>query len=248
MTENIEFLTDKDLPIYEGEFIVQHEVCPFVGIAKQYEIDFPMEILSEIRTDVNVRFVIPQTVSMASIREIFREGFKRGLVKRVLVRIDGGSIFEVLTSDIAIKEPYQFRSLPFGDVFDYHVDSEMERFKVYSPTVGNISGKAGLFKLEETLQKYGTAELLSFKRVDRYELIERYLNKYRELPELFLKADEIKILEEAVRKGYFDVPKRVTLRELQRELGISATVLNEKLRNINRQILDVFLRKVKETL
>ena len=84
--------------------------------------------------------------------------------------------------------------------------------------------------------------------MDRYKIIERYLNKYRELPELFLKADEIKILEEAVRKGYFDVPKRVTLRELQRELGISATVLNEKLRNINRQILDVFLRKINETL
>jgi len=248
MKENIRFLTENEVPIYQGEFVVQHRVCPFVSIAKMFEVEFPMEIISKVSSGINVRFTLPQTVSMASIREIFREGFKRNIVKRVLVRIDGGSIFEVLTSDVAVKEPYQFRSLPFGDVFDYYVDSEEERFKVYSPSLEDLSGKERLFKLEKTLQKYGSAELLSFKRVDKYEVINRYLDRYRKLPEIFLKPDEIRIIEEAVRRGYFDVPKRVTLKELERQMGISATVLNEKLRSINRQILDAFLRRISEPL
>lgn len=65
---------------------------------------------------------------------------------------------------------------------------------------------------------------------------------------LALSKDEIRIIEEAVQSGYFEVPKRATLQDLEKSLGYSKTVIDKSLKRINRQVLEVFLKRIKEPL
>jgi hypothetical protein len=132
--------------------------------------------------------------------------------------------------------------LPFGEIVDYTASLDGERATVLSPPSENMSGKELLLKIEENLQETTKeSELISYNRLTEDETLEAYM-----IPEIYerqwLDFEEGRILEAALTQGYFEVPKSITTDELADSLGMSSTTLNNKLRSINRRILDSFLR------
>jgi len=53
---------------------------------------------------------------------------------------------------------------------------------------------------------------------------------------------EQEVLYYAYFRGYYDAPRRVSLEELSRELGIAKSTLNEILRSAERKIVTAYMR------
>jgi predicted DNA binding protein len=62
-----------------------------------------------------------------------------------------------------------------------------------------------------------------------------------------LTARQEEIIRVALEKGYFDYPKRISLRDLARLFGISISTLSEVLRTGQRKIIQAHFKEVKET-
>lgn len=67
----------------------------------------------------------------------------------------------------------------------------------------------------------------------RYRL--RSIGEYKSKTKLTRRQAEV--LSLAIERGYYDVPKRVTLEELARELGIAKSTLSEVLRSAERKMI-----------
>lgn len=62
-----------------------------------------------------------------------------------------------------------------------------------------------------------------------------------------LTARQEEIIRVALEKGYFDYPKRISLRELARLFGISISTLSEVLRTGQRKIIQAHFKEITET-
>jgi predicted DNA binding protein len=62
-----------------------------------------------------------------------------------------------------------------------------------------------------------------------------------------LTARQEEIIRVALEKGYFDYPKRISLRELARQFGISISTLSEVLRAGQKKIIQAHFKELTET-
>jgi len=63
-----------------------------------------------------------------------------------------------------------------------------------------------------------------------------------EMMDYMLTPREQEVLYYAYFRGYYDTPRRVSLEELSRELGIAKSTLNEMLRSAERKIVTAYMR------
>lgn len=62
-----------------------------------------------------------------------------------------------------------------------------------------------------------------------------------------LTSRQEEIIRVAYEKGYFDYPKKISLRELARQFGISISTLSEVLRTGQKKIIKAHLTEIRET-
>jgi predicted DNA binding protein len=86
------------------------------------------------------------------------------------------------------------------------------------------------------LTEFGEIQLHKVARVDRSRLLAAGLWGF-----FATSARRRQILELALRRGYFDFPRRASSRDLARELGLAQSTILEHLRNAQRQILERIL-------
>lgn len=66
-------------------------------------------------------------------------------------------------------------------------------------------------------------------------------------PETLLSHRQSEILIQALKKGFFESPRKITLSSLANELGLSATALSENLRRITKKLGDNYLKCVQNS-
>ena len=99
-------------------------------------------------------------------------------------------------------------------------DTPYLKWRVLAPTRKNLNA------LVKDLQTYGGyARVVSVKRPRSWQ---RMLTK-----------KQAEVLNAAIKHGYFDTPKRISTKELARELGISPSTLSETLRRALKRVLEL---------
>jgi predicted DNA binding protein len=66
--------------------------------------------------------------------------------------------------------------------------------------------------------------------------------------ESLLTEEEFKILNIAMRFGYFEYPRRITLDSLAQKLSKNPRYINNKLKDINKKVLMKFIEKMNTPL
>ena len=244
-----EYITSKEFPIYRGEFEISHKDCPLPPIADKMGKNIDIEVLFERRHDAVqcLRFFSDKALLKPTVRDILQSALQRTEME-IRVWVDGTTMFELEYVDPALNKICEVRQLPFGELSRYIATPQVEKFILRVPSTTEFSGKERLYKMEDELKEIGDAQLLSFRRVERKDLI---FEKFREIattPNLWIDQGDLRILDTAIRYGYFESPKRINLNELAARLGLDRSTLNQKLRSINRQVLDQFLRELQEPL
>ncbi|MGC9136895.1 helix-turn-helix domain-containing protein, partial [Caldivirga sp.] len=63
----------------------------------------------------------------------------------------------------------------------------------------------------------------------------------RRKAKMLLSSDEERLLRMARDKGLFDTPRRITIRQLAKELGVNESTLSRNLNKIIKKILNVMI-------
>lgn len=96
----------------------------------------------------------------------------------------------------------------------------------------------------------GSAFLLVRAPRPRFEELVRQFETRRvpenAVPELT--ARQAELLQFCKEKGYYEIPRQVTLRELAKELGISPTALSLALRRAEARILNAYVERLRHNL
>ncbi|MHA1343749.1 MAG: helix-turn-helix domain-containing protein, partial [Promethearchaeota archaeon] len=66
---------------------------------------------------------------------------------------------------------------------------------------------------------------------------------YYHNPSLLTKRQK-EVLIIAIKKGFFDIPRKISLSELAKELKISSSSLSETIRRINKKLSIKYLRSI----
>jgi predicted DNA binding protein len=238
--------TGAEISVYKGEFEVVHPGCVFVETAKCLSNELELEILN--REPENsyywARFFIENTLSEHEIQSTLKPSFDSGALMRARVWCNGATVFEVLVNDVVFKGLQPIVELPFGDIVSYTATLENENAVVLSPPSDRMSGKELLLEIEEKLKEESKeAELISYSRITEDETWIAYT--FSEETPQWLNTEEERILEAALVRGYFEIPKRISVEQLADHLEMSSTTLNNRLRSINRRVLDHFLKEEK---
>jgi predicted DNA binding protein len=249
--KNIElkYYTEPKNPIYKGEFEIIHKDCPFSYISKEVGSDFQIKVLEQEKDKSHrVRFDIQNALTKDGVRDILTNASKITPINYASVWVNGGTRFELKVVEPILKSVEPIRIMPFGQLSNYMAFPEKETFKLIAPGDSRISGKERLLEVEEALKKFGDAELRSFQRISKDDFLEQTFNLRRFAPSMWLTPNEFELLERAIELGYFETPKRINLDDLAKQLNISKTTLNEKLRSVNRSIMDRFLKMTRGSL
>jgi predicted DNA binding protein len=248
LIEILEFESAQENPIYKGEFEIFHEDCVFVEAAERLDVDLDIEILfgNQENSFEKVRSSIPMPLEKSTINNILSPLYANQNLKYARFWVNGGTVFELFIHDKALNVLKQVRSVPFGSISSYMATYEAEKVSILSPSSKNISGKEKLLDFEEELKSFGEAELLSFNRAEKKDLIKKITSSNFSTP--WLSLGDIRIISTAIREGYFETPRRATLDDLSMILNIKRSKLSQKLRLINRQVLGRFFRELKEPL
>ena len=247
LSERLEYGTGDDIAVYRGEFEIVHPQCAFVGTAEYLSRELDLEILN--RNPENsyywARFFVETPLGESEIQQILKQWFDSNILRRARVWCNGATVFEVQTDDLVLNGLQRIVKLPFGEIVNYTASPSGEHAVVLSPSSGKLSGKELLLEIEEDLKKGAKeAELTSYRRLTEDETLDAYM-----MPEEYsgerLDFGEERILDAALTQGYFEVPKRINIEQLADSLGMSSTTLNNRLRSINRRVLDHFLREMK---
>lgn len=245
----IDYISSDDNPIYYGEIEVIHDDCPFLSISDKLEKNLDLHILYGRSEDSfqTVRFHLNQILGHSNIKNVLNDALNSKSIKDARVIVNGGTTFEVRCQDAPLNNLTKITDLPFGEIASYVAHPDRETYKLFSPTIGDINGKERLLEYEEKLGEYGTANLLEFRKMQRNDYaINNFLNQHGKTPDVWLKSDELNIIKMAMANGYFESPKRVGLDELASKLNISRGTLSDKLRLINRQVLDRFVNQMNQ--
>ena len=245
----IDYISSDENPIYYGEIEVIHDDCPFLSISDKLEQNLDLQILYGRRANSlqTVRFHLNQIVGHSTIKNVLNDALNSKSIKDARVIVNGGTTFEVTCQDAPLNSLTKITDLPFGEIASYVAYPDRETYKMFSPSIGDINGKERLLEYEEKLGEFGTANLLEFRKMKRNDhAINRFLDQHGKIPDVWLKSDELNIIKMAMIDGYFESPKRVGLDELASKLNIKRGVLSDKLRLINRQVLDRFVNQMNQ--
>lgn len=130
------------------------------------------------------------------------------------------------------------------DFYEYTIASERHTFFPYVISGGlrrfYLMTSESYEDLEKALSRYGV--IISLEKATFQEA----LRETSQLLSVELVRDSLtplqrKALSEALRRGFFEWPRRVSLEELSRELGISKVTLSEHLRRGERKLLESIL-------
>ena len=194
-----------------------------------------------------VRFHINQEMGQTTIGSILNKSLKNKSIEAAKIFFDGGTTFELTCNDTPLSEISAITELPFGQIAKYSAYPDRELFTLFSPTFDDINGKTRLLNIEKKLEQYGSANLIEFRKMKRrdYAIID-YIDRHGEFPEVWLHQEELNILNTAIDYGYFESPRRIVLDDLARKLEIKKAVLSDKLRQINRHVLDRFIKQMNQ--
>lgn len=135
------------------------------------------------------------------------------------------------------------------DFYEYTIASERHTFFPYVITRGvrrfYIMTTENYEELAKTLSRYGTIISLE-KTVFQEALRETSQLLSTELARSTLTPLQQRALSEALRRGFFEWPRRISLEELSKELGISKVTLSEHLRRGERKLLESILSNKSE--
>jgi len=92
-------------------------------------------------------------------------------------------------------------------------------------------------KLEWTLLGSDTMLKSLFKELEKANVVAETLKVFQIQDEEELTARQEHILQIALEKGYFEFPKKITLRQLAKTLGVSPATLTEILRRGQKRVL-----------
>ncbi|MCL2135645.1 MAG: helix-turn-helix domain-containing protein [Candidatus Bathyarchaeota archaeon] len=244
------FNTSEEYPIYAGDFEVKHKGCPFVQLSQEIEEDIPLDILSVYNNASKlhrVRFSLRRTLSLTEVDKLKNKVDHN--VSMLNIWANGITKVELECKEPLLDAVMPITKLTFGDVQSYVATMDNECFRLIAPSAEEISGKERLLKIEDDLKSFGSAELVAFHRFSIDDLDSRIANILGEgSKETWLTTTDITTLETAYKMGYFESPRRCELKDLATELGISVTVLNGKLRAMNRILAEKFLEKAKKPL
>ena len=236
-------------PLYEGEYEIVHKNCPLSTISDNMQEDIYVSVLEYSKKKTHrLRFETNEALPRQKVRNLLKSADKLSPIQYAAVWVNGGTTFELKIEEPTLQTVEPIRSLPFGALKNYVAHPAKETFKLIAPGDAEKSGKERLLETEEMLKEVGDTQLLGFKRFDREDAI-REANIYKRFSSSFwLNNEGVSILQTSIDLGYFETPKRITLEVLSKELGISKLRLNEKLRSINRSVLERFIKVMGERL
>jgi len=246
---SFQYTTSEDRPIFYGEMEVIHDECPFLSIADNLHERLNMQILSrqQDKTHQTVRFHVNQEMGKISIQSVLSDSMGMNRITNARVFVNGGTTFELTCNDDALNIISEITELPFGQIAQYRASKEKETFTIYSPTLEDMTGKERLLALEEQLGQYGNVDLLQFRKITRNDLaITNFIDQHGDFPEIWLNQDELQILTTSMDYGYFDSPKRIGLDELANKFDMSKALLSDRLRQVNRHVLDRFVKQMNQ--
>lgn len=245
----VQYILSDDRPIYYGEMEVIHNDCPFLSISNNLDEELNLQILFSRKENSyqTVRFHLNQVVGQSAIENVLSDSLNSKSVKEAKIIVNGGTMFELTCNDAPLNQISKIVELPFGEIARYTAYPDRETYTLFSPTFKDMNGKERLLKLEEQLGQYGTVNLLEFRKLERkdHEMMS-FLDRHGEFPEIWLNPDELNILNIAMDYGYFESPKRIGLDELAKKLKISRGMLSDRLRQINRHVLDRFVKQMNQ--
>jgi predicted DNA binding protein len=141
---------------------------------------------------------------------------------------------DIKKAEILLDEPdtkllsFYFKHGPLGDIIlqtGVHIRPPLE--------LENGIIKVNLIGLKENVNKF-------IKLTDELENITMEIDRKSGLKFLnkpLLTRQQERILKEAVKLGYYDLPRRITTMKLSEKLGLSASTVTEHLRKAEKKIL-----------
>ena len=250
MKTELIYNTSKELPIYAGDYEIQHKECPFIPISRQIEEEISLNVVTtpeQLQKKLHrVRFLVKRPIARSEVEA--KMSIIPGVVKMV-IWADGITKVELECREQMLDTVMPITQLTFGDIQDYRATMEEEKIRLISPSSIGMSGKERLLTFEEKMKEYGDAELIGFHQFAA-EDIETRINRVLDegYLESWVSSEDVKILNTAYQMGYFEIPRRCKLEDLTAKLGISVTTLNGKLRLLNRVLAERFLEKSKQPL
>lgn len=248
INSKLEYELGKVKPVYEGRLEIVHEDCTFVKTAEHTESSLEITVLCQKEKYENrryewTRFFVDKVLNKSEIENILSPLFRSRIIRRAKVWANGGTVFTMLVNDLTLNSLQHIIDDPQGYIKNYEASQEGEFATIFSPSLGDKSGKEVLLEIEEELKLVAKeAELVSYKRLTEEDTRKTFISS-PEFSSQWLVPEEERILSVAITQGYFETPKRINIQELSEILGMSSSTLNSKLRLINRQVLDSFIKK-----
>lgn len=254
LEDRLIYSSPDDRPMYEGVYGITHEQC--TSIALSYELDHPIDIDILYGKDGKSddffwnRILLETQLTQDQVTKAIKAAGKDGKLKEAYIYLAPTTTFEILTSDKPQSVFKEIWEMPLGEITSYRADHEQEEFTVRAPQLNGATGKDILINLEDRLHKDGIdIELLRYRKLKNIEpSISKIAESWGPIPALWLKPEEVEILEYAIGQGFFETPKGATLSDLSEELDLSKTQLNERMRSINRKLLNRFMNMMQKPL
>jgi len=137
----------------------------------------------------------------------------------------------VLKSPISNSTRYRARLLGGIEVMD-HIEEGVEEWGFIFPQETDTQ------TLIKNLETRGRIIRVRERRIDATEAVEKAMK--RGIETILTKAEE-RTIKKANKLGYFDQPKRVSIRQIAKELGLSPSTVDNQLRNGIRKLLRILL-------
>jgi predicted DNA binding protein len=236
-----EFLTLWFSPMIGNEYSlkiieVYHEGDYLCDIAYKEKIVL-IDYLSLIKNDSYIRFYIFPT-KKTFVEEALEYADCYNDVKRATIVTGPGIepfIYMVKKNYGVLKAMAKTESIKMEPIIVQHG-------KKYFPTL-IPRGKEG--KLTELIRKYApTRASVRILHPNTHPFFSgSSISPFIPLVHPKLTAHESLVLEEAFRRGYFEWPRKITLKELSRMLGVAPSTILEHIRKAERKILREYLEK-----
>lgn len=220
--------------VYAGTFeLSSHQHCPLLEYSMKTELDIEVHkhFPAYQRELCGVIFNIPAKRTFSEIEALAGEN----------LRIRGVQTYDNSTAIVGTIKDDVTNYVLYYPQFSTVIDQTFHKSGIETITVETIEPVQLDFILEGLVKLVGENNVV-YSGTEKHHLIE-FVNKPETSP-LIISAEENAIVARAIEMGFLDIPRRIDLTELAKELGTSKATLSPKMREIYKKVLKGYTNRV----
>lgn len=228
--------SDISQDMHFASYMVKHDSCPFVAVAMEYEMNYiPRFLTTTCSKWMPVYITLPQfipTAKFLSDMKPLKDFIRTQSIKPS--KDQNATLILAIVKDYAVNAITEMGftvQLP-----QFRITQNHETIDVF------LMDESSVDKMQEKLSEHAKSKLVEYHRINSPEDLSR-IRAISFEPQILapLTSDEQGIILTAIRLGYFESPRRITLNNLASEIGMSSSALSSRLRTIYRKMLETAL-------